>query len=82
MLQGIQCLAYNFNNPEEKCLRALYDRFDFKVCTRNVENRSNRMKILKAKENDTDCYIGTTFTLDELWHMQDEVGVHHHNNRS
>lgn len=63
----------NFNNPEEKCLRALYDRFDFKVCTRNVENRSNRMKILKAKENGTDCYIGTTFTLDELWYMQDEV---------
>lgn len=63
----------NFNNPEEKCLRALYDRFDFKVCTRNVEDRGNRMKILKAKQNGTDCYIGTTITLDELWHMQDEV---------
>lgn len=63
----------NFNNPEEKCLRALYDRFDFKVCTRNVEDRGNRMKILKAKENGSDCYIGITFTLDELWQMQDEV---------
>ena len=63
----------NFNNPEEKCLRALYDRFDFKVCTRNVEDRCNRMKILKAKQNGTDCYIGTTFTLDELYQMQDEV---------
>lgn len=63
----------NFNNPEEKCLRALYDRFDFKVCTRNVEDRGNRMKILKAKENGTDYYIGTTFTLDELYQMQDEV---------
>lgn len=63
----------NFNNPEEKCLRALYDRFDFKVCTRNVEDRGNRMKILKAKQNGTDCYIGTSITLDELWHMQDEV---------
>ena len=63
----------NFNNPEEKCLRALYDRFDFKVCTRNVEDRSNRMKILKAKQNGTDCYIGTTFTLNELYQMQDEV---------
>lgn len=63
----------NFNNPEEKCLRALYDRFDFKVCTRNVEDRGNRMKILRAKENGTDCYIGTTFTLEELWQMQDEV---------
>lgn len=63
----------NFNNPDEKCLRALYDRFDFKVCTRNVEDRGNRMKILKAKQNGTDCYIGTTFTLDELYQMQDEV---------
>ena len=26
----------NFHNPEEKSLRALYDRFDFKVCTRYV----------------------------------------------
>ena len=63
----------NFNNPEEKCLRALYDRFDFKVCTRNVADRANRMKILKAKQNGTDCYIGTTFTLEELYQMQDEV---------
>ncbi len=63
----------NFNNPEEKCLRALYDRFDFKVCTRNVEHRSNRMKILKAKQNGTDSCICTTITLDELWQMQDEV---------
>lgn len=63
----------NFNNPEEKCLRALYDRFDFKVCTRNVEDRGNRMKILKAKQNGTDSYISTTFTLDELYQMQDEV---------
>lgn len=65
----------NFNNPEEKCLHALYDRFDFKVCTRNVEDRGNRMKILKAKENGIDCYIGTTFTLDELYQMQDEVSA-------
>lgn len=63
----------NFNNPEEKCLRALYDRFDFKVCTRNVEDRSNRMKILKAKQNGTDSCICTTITLDELWQMQDKV---------
>lgn len=63
----------NFNNPEEKCLRALYDRFDFKVCTRNVEDRSNRMKILKAKQNGTDSCICTTITIDELWQMQNEV---------
>lgn len=31
------------------------------------------MKILKAKQNGTDCYIGTTFTLDELCQMQNEV---------
>ena len=63
----------NFSNPEEKCLRALYDRFDFKVCTRNVADRSNRMRILKAKEAGTIGLVNTTFTLDELQHMQEEV---------
>ena len=65
----------NFNNPDEKCLRALYDRFDFKVCTHNVTDRYNRMKILKAKQNQTDSDIGTTFTLDELYQMQDEIKI-------
>lgn len=63
----------NFNNPEEKCLRALYDRFDFKVCTANVHNTENRMKILVAKRNGTGDTMTATITLQELEQMQEEV---------
>lgn len=63
----------NFNNPEEKCLRALYDRFDFKVCTCNVQDKDNRMKILVAKRKDSADTITATITLQELEQMQTEV---------
>ena len=63
----------NFNNPEEKCLRALYDRFDFKVCTSNVEDPENRVKILVAKRNGMGDAMTATITLQELEQMQEEV---------
>lgn len=63
----------NFNNPEEKCLRALYDRFDFKVCTSNVEDPENRKKILVAKRNGMVDAMTATITLQELEQMQEEV---------
>lgn len=63
----------NFNNPEEKCLRALYDRFDFKVCTSNVHDMENRMKILVAKRNGNGDAMTATITLQELEQMQAEV---------
>ena len=63
----------NFNNPEEKCLRALYDRFDFKVCTSNVHDMENRMKILVAKRNGNSDAMTATITLQELEQMQAEV---------
>lgn len=63
----------NFNNPEEKCLRALYDRFDFKVCTSNVEDSENRVKILVAKRNGMGDAMTATITLQELEQMQEEV---------
>lgn len=63
----------NFNNPEEKSLRALYDRFDFKVCTRYVENKDSRMRILKQKQKGGVQDVQTTITLDELETMQDQV---------
>ncbi len=65
----------NFNNPEENCLRALYDRFDFKVCTSNVEDKENRMKILAAKRNGIGDTMAATITLQELEQMQAEVKV-------
>ena len=63
----------NFNNPEEKCLRALYDRFDFKVCTSNVHDMENRMKILVAKRNGNGDAMTATITLQELEQVQAEV---------
>ena len=63
----------NFNNPEEKCLRALYERFDFKVCTSNVEDPENRVKILVAKRNGMGDAMTATITLQELEQMQEEV---------
>ncbi len=63
----------NFNNPEEKSLEALYDRFDFKVNTRNVEDKLNRIAVLKDKESGCNKAIIETITLYELYNMQNEV---------
>lgn len=63
----------NFNNPEEQSLRALYDRFDFKVNTRYVEDKANRMKILKQKQSNQQVPMQAVVSLDELYAMQSEV---------
>lgn len=63
----------NFNNPEEKSLRALYDRFDFKVCTKYVEDKANRMRILKNKQSGNSMVLDTSITIAELEQMQLEV---------
>ena len=63
----------NFNNPEEKSLQALYDRFDFKVITHNVTEKSNRMRVLKMKQVATVNNSNGGITLDELYAMQNEV---------
>ena len=63
----------NFNNPEERSLRALYDRFDFKVNTYYVKNKANRMKILAKKQQSTDSPVKVVITLEELFDMQKEV---------
>ena len=62
-----------FNNPEEKSLRALYDRFDFKVNTRYVQDKANRMRILKQKQQKKLPPVRTVISLDELYAMQEEV---------
>lgn len=62
-----------FNNPAEQSLRALYDRFDFKVNTRYVEDKANRMKILKQKQSDQQAPMQAVISLDELYAMQSEV---------
>lgn len=63
----------NFNHPEERSLQALYDRFDFKVNTRYVENKENRLKILEMKQQSGAPVRQMFITLSELYQMQDEV---------
>lgn len=63
----------NFHNPEEKSLRALYDRFDFKVCTRYVEDKANRMKILQKKQKNMAAPMQAGILLEDLYAMQEEV---------
>ena len=57
----------NFNNPEEKSLRALYDRFDFKVCTKYVEDKANRMRVLHQKQQNMLPPAQAVISLEELY---------------
>ena len=63
----------NFHNPEEKSLRALYDRFNFKVNTRYVEDKANRMKILQKKQKKERTPMQAIIQLEDLYVMQEEV---------
>lgn len=64
----------DFNNPEDAILRPLYDRFDLKIVTHYVEDRQNRLDMLKKKQQKVSVNVQTTtFTLDDLKQMQHEV---------
>jgi len=63
----------NFNNPEEKILKPLYDRFQLKVITKYVEDRDNRLKMLSSMQTSANSGVNATITLDELYQMQEEV---------
>ena len=39
----------DFKNPEERILKALYDRFDLKVKTEYVKEKANRMAMLRHR---------------------------------
>jgi len=65
----------DFNNPEEKILRPLYDRFELKVVTRYIQSRENRQRILSRKQTGQAGRITATITLDELYSMQCEVAA-------
>ena len=62
-----------FNNPEERILKALYDRFDLKIQTEYVTEKSNRMAMLRKKQNGNENVITATLSLSELEEMQKEV---------
>ncbi len=64
----------NFNNPEEKILKPLYDRFELKVVTEYVEDRAARLAILKQKQTASNTQVPvSTISLAELEAMQAEV---------
>ncbi len=64
----------NFSNPEEKILKALYDRFDFKIRTEYVKEKSNRLKILEKKQSYTSVVApSVSITLEELAQMQNQI---------
>lgn len=63
----------DFNNPEDKILKPLYDRFDLKLVTRYVESRDARLSVLKDKQSAASTGAGAAITLDELRAMQAEV---------
>lgn len=65
----------NFNNPEEKILKPLYDRFELKVVTRYVESRENRLAVLRHKQAGASGAAAATISLDELCAMQREVAA-------
>lgn len=63
----------NFRNKEEQILAPLYDRFQLKVVTHNVQKRKARLKILHKKQDARFGTVTATVTLDELYAMQSEV---------
>lgn len=65
----------NFANPEEKILKPLYDRFELKVVTEYVEDRTARLSILKQKQAAASTVNSpmATISLKELEAMQDDV---------
>ena len=65
----------NFNNAEEKILKALYDRLELKVVTGYVQDKASRMSVLENKQKGRCGTVTSTVTLDELYAMQGEVAA-------
>ena len=65
----------NFNNAEEKILKALYDRLELKLVTEYVQDKGSRMAVLKNKQAGLSGTVQSTITLDELYAMQGEIAA-------
>ena len=63
----------HFRNAEEQILAPLYDRFQLKVVTRNVQNRKARLRVLKEKQSAQFGTVTATIALGELYAMQRQV---------
>jgi len=65
----------NFNDSAQAILKPLYDRFELKVLTEYVQEKDNRMRILRQKQQDSVKNSATTITLTELEQMQAEAAA-------
>ena len=63
----------NFRNKEEQILAPLYDRFQLRVVTKDVQERASRLAVLKNKQRAHFGEVTATFSLDELYAMQAQV---------
>lgn len=63
----------DFNDDEGRILRPLHDRFELKVLTGYVQDRTKRLDMLKRKQQSTAVKSSAFITLDELYAMQAEV---------
>nr|WP_295954679.1 AAA family ATPase [uncultured Agathobaculum sp.] len=63
----------NFRNKEEQILAPLYDRFQLRVVTKDVQERVSRLAVLRNKQGGHFGEVTATFTLDELYAMQAQV---------
>lgn len=63
----------NFNDSTQAILKPLYDRFEMKVLTEYVQEKDNRMTVLKNKQSGSTNTAVTYITLAELKQMQQEA---------
>ena len=63
----------NFRNKEEQILAPLYDRFQLRVVTKDVQERVSRLAVLRNKQGGHFGEVTATFSLDELYAMQAQV---------
>ena len=63
----------NFNDSTQAILKPLYDRFELKVLTQYVDEKSNRLAVLKSKQSALPKVFNASITLSELEQMQKEV---------
>ena len=63
----------NFRNKEEQILAPLYDRFQLRVVTKDVQERTARLAVLKNKQGGHFGEVTATFSLDEMYAMQAQV---------
>ena len=63
----------NFNDSTQAILKPLFDRFEMKVLTEYVQEKDNRMTVLKNKQSGASNTAVTYITLAELKQMQQEA---------